>query len=84
LFYPIKSTTPFNQSINQSIKFLHLFFASIHPLQYINILRKTGDVDRLTKAREAMSEIFPLSPPTWQQWIKDEISLNTPSQSVPS
>ncbi|WJX21824.1 hypothetical protein P8452_11204 [Trifolium repens] len=49
-------------------------------LQYINILRKTGDVDRLTKAREAMSEIFPLSPPTWQQWIKDEISLNTPSQ----
>ncbi|CAJ2649277.1 squamous cell carcinoma antigen recognized by T-cells 3-like [Trifolium pratense] len=49
-------------------------------LQYINILRKTGDIDRLTKAREAMSEIFPLSPPTWQQWIKDELSLNTASR----
>ncbi|XP_012568351.1 uncharacterized protein [Cicer arietinum] len=49
-------------------------------LQYIKLLRKTGDVDRLTKAREAMSEIFPLTPAMWQQWIKDELSLNTGSR----
>ncbi|XP_050882996.1 uncharacterized protein LOC127086291 isoform X2 [Lathyrus oleraceus] len=48
-------------------------------LQCINILRKTADVDRLTKARELMSQIFPLTPTIWQQWIKDELSLNTAS-----
>ncbi|KAL5096235.1 hypothetical protein RYX36_000562 [Vicia faba] len=49
-------------------------------LQYINILRKTADVDRLTKARELMSQIFPFTPTLWQQWIKDELSLNTASR----
>ncbi|KAL9321545.1 hypothetical protein ACSQ67_013384 [Phaseolus vulgaris] len=44
-------------------------------LQYITLLRRTGDVDKLTRAREAMSELFPLSPALWQQWIKDELSL---------
>ncbi|CAK8530107.1 unnamed protein product [Lathyrus sativus] len=48
-------------------------------LQYINILRKTADVDRLTKARELMTQIFPLTPTIWQQWIKDELSFNTAS-----
>jgi len=24
-----------------------------------------------------MTEIFPLTPSLWQQWIKDELSLNT-------
>ncbi|KAL2964323.1 hypothetical protein AAZX31_16G000600 [Glycine max] len=36
-----------------------------------------GDVDKLSRAREAMSELFPLSPAIWRQWIKDELSLNT-------
>lgn len=46
-------------------------------LQYITLLRKTGDVDKLRKAREVMAEIFPLTPSLWQQWIKDELSLTT-------
>ncbi|RDX66600.1 Squamous cell carcinoma antigen recognized by T-cells 3, partial [Mucuna pruriens] len=49
-------------------------------LQYITLLRRMGDVDKLTKAREAMSELFPLSPAMWRQWIKDELSLNTASR----
>ncbi|KAL2964325.1 hypothetical protein AAZX31_16G000600 [Glycine max] len=46
-------------------------------LQYITLLRRMGDVDKLSRAREAMSELFPLSPAIWRQWIKDELSLNT-------
>ncbi|QCD76392.1 squamous cell carcinoma antigen recognized by T-cells 3 [Vigna unguiculata] len=49
-------------------------------LQYITLLRRTGDVDKLIRAREAMSEIFPLSPAMWHQWIKDELSLSTASR----
>ncbi|KAL2593527.1 hypothetical protein AAZV13_12G135000 [Glycine max] len=41
-------------------------------LQYIRLLRRMGDVDKLSRAREAMSELFPLSPTMWRQWIKDE------------
>ena len=40
-----------------------------------------GDVDKLSRAREAMSELFPLSPTMWRQWIKDELSLNTAARS---
>ncbi|KOM49302.1 hypothetical protein LR48_Vigan08g012900 [Vigna angularis] len=49
-------------------------------LQYIKLLRRTGDVDKLIRAREAMSELFPLSPEMWHQWIKDELSLSTASR----
>ncbi|KAL2342286.1 hypothetical protein Fmac_010226 [Flemingia macrophylla] len=49
-------------------------------LQYIALLRRTGDVDQLARAREAMSEPFPLSPTMWRQWIKDELSINTASR----
>ncbi|MED6158347.1 hypothetical protein PIB30_031977 [Stylosanthes scabra] len=48
--------------------------------QYIKLLRKMGDVEKLRASREAMSELFPLSPAMWQEWIKDELSLNTGSQ----
>ncbi|XP_057427546.1 uncharacterized protein LOC130720866 [Lotus japonicus] len=48
-------------------------------LQYIKLLRGMGDVDKLRRARESMSEMFPLTPAMWQEWIKDEISLNTAS-----
>ncbi|KAK7328362.1 hypothetical protein VNO77_22467 [Canavalia gladiata] len=49
-------------------------------LQYIKLLRRMGDVDKLSRAREAMSELFPLSPEMWRQWISDELSLNTASR----
>ncbi|KAK7302396.1 hypothetical protein RJT34_13284 [Clitoria ternatea] len=49
-------------------------------LQYIKLLRRMGDVDKLTRAREAMSELFPLSPSMWRQWVKDHLSLNPASR----
>lgn len=44
-------------------------------IQYIKALRKEGDTDKLRQAREAMNELFPLTPSMWQEWAKDEISL---------
>ncbi|XP_071729799.1 uncharacterized protein [Rutidosis leptorrhynchoides] len=44
-------------------------------VQYITALRKQGDIDKLRSAREAMSQLFPLTPAMWQQWANDEISL---------
>ena len=46
-------------------------------LQYIKLLRRMGDIEKLRTAREAMNELFPLSPTMWQEWTKDEASLNT-------
>ncbi|XP_023757425.1 uncharacterized protein LOC111905928 isoform X1 [Lactuca sativa] len=48
-------------------------------VQYIKALRKQGDIDKLRLAREAMSELFPLTPAMWQQWANDEISLTLTS-----
>ncbi|KAJ7946513.1 squamous cell carcinoma antigen recognized by T-cells 3-like [Quillaja saponaria] len=45
-------------------------------VQYIRLLRKTGDIEKLRRAREAMRELFPLTPTMWQEWAKDEASLN--------
>ncbi|MED6206455.1 hypothetical protein PIB30_026784 [Stylosanthes scabra] len=42
--------------------------------QYIKLLMKMGNIEKLRAAREAMSELFPLSPAMWQEWIKDELS----------
>nr|XP_043628215.1 squamous cell carcinoma antigen recognized by T-cells 3 isoform X2 [Erigeron canadensis] len=50
-------------------------------LQYISVLRKQGEIDKLRLAREAMAQIFPLTPAMWQQWANDEISLISSSSS---
>ncbi|KAI3755001.1 hypothetical protein L1987_54793 [Smallanthus sonchifolius] len=49
-------------------------------VQYITALRKQGDLDKLRLAREAMNELFPLTPAMWQQWANDEISLISSSR----
>ncbi|KAI9107339.1 hypothetical protein K1719_021727 [Acacia pycnantha] len=46
-------------------------------VQYIKLLRRMGDIEKLRMAREAMNELFPLSPAMWLEWTKDEASLNT-------
>jgi hypothetical protein len=43
----------------------------------VRLLRKMGDIEKLRQAREAMSELFPLTPALWQEWSKDEASLGT-------
>ncbi|XAR56245.1 hypothetical protein NMG60_11036649 [Bertholletia excelsa] len=52
-------------------------------VQYIRALRKKGDIEKLRQAREAMSELFPLSPAMWQEWAKDEASLSSGPESIP-
>ncbi|EPS71935.1 hypothetical protein M569_02822, partial [Genlisea aurea] len=44
-------------------------------VQYIKLLRKQGDVEKLTLARESMSSVFPLSPEMWLEWAKDEVTI---------
>uniref|UniRef100_A0A2N9GK08 Suppressor of forked domain-containing protein n=1 Tax=Fagus sylvatica TaxID=28930 RepID=A0A2N9GK08_FAGSY len=51
-------------------------------VQYIKLLRKMGELEKLRQAREAMSELFLLAPYMWQEWAKDEASLTTRSEAV--
>ncbi|KAL0357247.1 UNVERIFIED_CONTAM: Squamous cell carcinoma antigen recognized by T-cells 3 [Sesamum calycinum] len=46
-------------------------------VQYIKILRKQGDLEKLRQAREAMSSLFPLTPDMWQEWTKDETTVSS-------
>ncbi|KAM3762796.1 hypothetical protein ACB098_01G372800 [Castanea mollissima] len=46
-------------------------------VQYIRLLRKMGEIEKLRQAREAMNLLFPLTPSMWQDWAKDEASLVT-------
>lgn len=46
-------------------------------VQYIKLLRKMGEIEKLRQARETMSAIFPLTPAMWQEWAKDEASLSS-------
>ncbi|CAF2072046.1 unnamed protein product, partial [Brassica napus] len=50
--------------------------------QYIKLLRKTANLEKLREAREAMSAMFPLSPSLWLEWARDEASLAS-SDNVP-
>ncbi|GMH23840.1 hypothetical protein Nepgr_025683 [Nepenthes gracilis] len=51
-------------------------------VQYIKLLRKMGDIEKLRKARESMSQLFPLNPSMWQEWAKDETSLSSGPEAV--
>ncbi|KAM6563314.1 hypothetical protein CsatB_023312 [Cannabis sativa] len=53
-------------------------------IQYINLLRKTGDIEKLRRAREAMSDLFPLIPVMWQEWARDESSLISRTEAFPA
>jgi hypothetical protein len=46
-------------------------------LQYIQCLRKSGNIEKLRAAREEMNKYYPLTPKMWQEWANDEISLST-------
>ncbi|XP_061585123.1 squamous cell carcinoma antigen recognized by T-cells 3 [Cololabis saira] len=41
----------------------------------IKLLKQEGELVRLRKARQKMSELFPLTEEIWLDWLKDEISL---------
>lgn len=52
-------------------------FVIVVCVKYISALRKEGELEKLRVAREAMSELFPLTAAMWQEWIKDEISISS-------
>lgn len=44
-------------------------------LEKIKILKGLGDVDRLRGARERMSQLYPLTPALWIEWLEDEVKM---------
>ena len=40
--------------------------------ELVELLKKTTDFDRLRKAREVFSEMYPLTGKLWTDWIQDE------------
>ncbi|KAE8655298.1 ATP-dependent Clp protease ATP-binding subunit ClpX-like [Hibiscus syriacus] len=46
-------------------------------VQYIKLLRRSGEIEKLREARENMNTLFPLSPEMWIDWAKDETSLSS-------
>lgn len=53
-------------------------------VQYIMLLRKAGEIDKLRQARESMSQLFPLTPSMWQEWAKDETTLSSGPEAIPA
>ncbi|GER38939.1 hypothetical protein STAS_15485 [Striga asiatica] len=53
-------------------------------VQYIKILRKQGEIEKLRQARETMKSLFPLSPQMWQEWAKDETTLSSGVEASPA
>ncbi|XP_078158298.1 uncharacterized protein LOC144553999 [Carex rostrata] len=62
------------QALEQALRNQPLDYDS--HLQYVNCLRKSGEIEKLRNAREEMNRLFPFSPKLWQDWIGGEISLN--------
>ncbi|PSN43747.1 hypothetical protein C0J52_06406 [Blattella germanica] len=49
-------------------------------VELIKNLQKLADLEKLRKAREAMSKYFPLTPELWMSWLKDETNLATSNE----
>ncbi|XP_012719003.2 squamous cell carcinoma antigen recognized by T-cells 3 [Fundulus heteroclitus] len=47
----------------------------------IKLLKQEGELLRLRKARQKMSELFPLTEEIWLDWLKDEIRLSEEDSS---
>ncbi|CAI9101486.1 OLC1v1038822C2 [Oldenlandia corymbosa var. corymbosa] len=53
-------------------------------VQYIRALRKQGDVEKLRHARETMSDLFPLTPDMWREWVRDETAMSSGAEALPA
>ncbi|KAH9684447.1 EMBRYO DEFECTIVE 140 [Citrus sinensis] len=49
---------------------------------HVQVLRKMGEIEKLRQAREAMNEIFPLTPAMWREWARDETSISTGPEAL--
>ncbi|KAL6178887.1 hypothetical protein ACLB2K_050404 [Fragaria x ananassa] len=50
-------------------------------VQYIKMMRKMADIEKLRRAREAMSKVFPLTPSMWQEWADDEVAMGSGAET---
>uniref|UniRef100_A0A8C3KUI7 Spliceosome associated factor 3, U4/U6 recycling protein n=1 Tax=Calidris pygmaea TaxID=425635 RepID=A0A8C3KUI7_9CHAR len=48
-------------------------------LDLIKLLRQEGELIKLRRARQKMSELFPLTEEIWLDWLKDEIKMASES-----
>ncbi|KAL6138030.1 hypothetical protein ACLB2K_063318 [Fragaria x ananassa] len=39
----------------------------------VQMMGKMANIEKLRRAREAMSKVFPLTPSMWQEWAEDEV-----------
>ncbi|XP_026117265.1 squamous cell carcinoma antigen recognized by T-cells 3-like [Carassius auratus] len=53
---------------------INVFDYNCH-VDLIKLLRQEGKLHRLRKARQKMSELFPLTEEIWLDWLKDEIRI---------
>ncbi|XP_062873826.1 squamous cell carcinoma antigen recognized by T-cells 3 [Trichomycterus rosablanca] len=53
---------------------INVFDYNCH-VDLIKLLKQEGKLHRLRKARQKMSELFPLTEEIWLDWLKDEIGL---------
>ncbi|OEL30980.1 Squamous cell carcinoma antigen recognized by T-cells 3 [Dichanthelium oligosanthes] len=67
------------QALEQALQELPLDYET--HVQYIQCLRKSGNIEKLRVAREEMNKYYPLTPKMWQEWAKDEISLSVSEES---
>uniref|UniRef100_A0A8C5LTT2 Spliceosome associated factor 3, U4/U6 recycling protein n=1 Tax=Leptobrachium leishanense TaxID=445787 RepID=A0A8C5LTT2_9ANUR len=47
----------------------------------IKLLRQEGELERLRRARQKMSELFPLTEEIWLDWLKDEMKVEEEDSS---
>ncbi|XP_075686407.1 spliceosome associated factor 3, U4/U6 recycling protein [Rhinoderma darwinii] len=47
----------------------------------IKLLRQEGELERLRRARQKMSELFPLTEEIWLDWLKDEMKMTEDGSS---
>ncbi|XP_033115264.1 squamous cell carcinoma antigen recognized by T-cells 3-like isoform X2 [Anneissia japonica] len=44
-------------------------------VKLIELMKETGELEKLRDARNAMAKIFPLSEDLWLEWVQDEVKL---------
>uniref|UniRef100_A0A8C3AMJ5 Spliceosome associated factor 3, U4/U6 recycling protein n=1 Tax=Cyclopterus lumpus TaxID=8103 RepID=A0A8C3AMJ5_CYCLU len=71
------NTVRYNEPATASFKprlSINAFDYNCH-IDLIKLLKQEGELVRLRKARQKMSELFPLTEEIWLDWLKDEIRL---------
>uniref|UniRef100_A0A8B9J8T3 Spliceosome associated factor 3, U4/U6 recycling protein n=1 Tax=Astyanax mexicanus TaxID=7994 RepID=A0A8B9J8T3_ASTMX len=86
-YNPSTQASALSLSLSLSLSLFIILQLSINAFDYnchvdlIKLLRQEGKLHRLRKARQKMSELFPLTEEIWLDWLKDEIRLTEGEES---